>query len=332
MNRKLLAQVMVFVFLFFIPSNYSFAMENGLDAPVDGRTVPIIVQPMGIICSGFLYSERIVFTAGHCLHDMQSRQRFENVQVGAPNEIFTANSKRISVVKGFVARDWGNFGWSDEINFNPTGEFGIYVLKEPVKVSGKVEIASADKVKQLTNLSTLVTNIAYGKQTPNDSYSGLPSRTPKYAQFPLVPYETVKQSIDGALNYFGKKKYNMTIHVLQVPGGPSTCSGDSGSPFYVKENETYYYVGPLSNGLGGIPNCSGKPWADSKMYMGSVAAYDYLDLIAEAEKYVADNPYVEPKSKSAGFNNNVTITCIKGKTTKKVSGITPKCPKGFKKR
>ena len=332
MNRKLLAQVMVFVFLFFIPSNYSFAMENGLDAPVDGRTVPIIVQPMGIICSGFLYSERIVFTAGHCLHDMQSRQRFENVQVGAPNEIFTANSKRISVVKGFVARDWGNFGWSDEINFNPTGEFGIYVLKEPVKVSGKVEIASADKVKQLTNLSTLVTNIAYGKQTLNDSYSGLPSRTPKYAQFPLVPYETVKQSIDGALNYFGKKKYNMTIHVLQVPGGPSTCSGDSGSPFYVKENETYYYVGPLSNGLGGIPNCSGKPWADSKMYMGSVAAYDYLDLIAEAEKYVADNPYVEPKSKSAGFNNNVTITCIKGKTTKKVSDITPKCPKGFKKK
>jgi hypothetical protein len=68
------------------------------------------------------------------------------------------------------------------------------------------------------------------------------------------------------------------------------------------------------------------------MYMGSVAAYDYLDLIAEAEKYVADNPYVEPKSKSAGFNNNVTITCIKGKTTKKVSDITPKCPKGFKKK
>jgi secreted trypsin-like serine protease len=332
MNKNLLAQVMVFIFLFFIPSNYSFAMENALNAPVDGRTVPIIVQPMGINCSGFLYSERIVFTAGHCLHDMQSRQRFENVQVGAPNEIFTANSKRISVVKSFVARDWGNFGWSDEINFNPTGEFGIYVLKEAVKVSGKVEIASSDKVKQLTNLSTLVTNVAYGKQTPNESEGGLPSRTPKYAQFPLVPYETVKLSIDGALNFSGKKKYNMTIHVLQVPGGPSTCSGDSGSPFYVKENETYFYLGPLSNGLGGIPNCSGKPWADSKMYMGSVAAYDYLDLIAEAEKYVADNPYIEPNTQNTGFNNKITITCVKGKTTKKVSGITPKCPKGFKKR
>lgn len=308
------------------------AMENGFDAPIDGRTVPIIVQPMGIVCTGFLFSERIVLTGGHCLYEMTSRQPFQGVQIGAPNLTYTASSKRISAVKSFTASNWGNFGWYDEINFNPTGEFGIYILKEPIKVSGLVEIATAEKVKQLTDSNILVTNIAYGKQTPNESYSGLPSRTPKYAQFPLVPYETVKTSIDGALSWTGKKKYNMTIHVLQVPGGPSTCSGDSGSPFYVKEGDTFFYLGPLTNGLGGIPNCSGKPWSDTKMYMGSVAAYDYLDLITEAEKYVVDNPYVETKSNNAGFNNKTTITCVKGKTTKKVTGLTPKCPKGFKKK
>jgi secreted trypsin-like serine protease len=332
MNKKLIA----FLAIISLSLSHSLisanAMENGIDAPLDGRTVPIIVPPMGIVCTGFLYSERIVFTGGHCLHDMTSRQPFQGVQIGAPNVDYTATSKRISVVKSFVASNWGNFGWSDEINFNPTGEFGIYILKEPIKVSGKVEVATVEKVKQLTSLSTLVTNIAYGKQLPTDSDNGLPSRTPKYAQFPLVPYETAKTSFDMALNFSGKKKYNMTIHVLQVPGGPSTCSSDSGSPFYVKENDTIFYLGPLSNGIGGIPNCSGKPWADSKMYMGSVAAYDYLDLIAQAEKYVADNPYIEPKSKTAGFNNKITITCIKGKTTKKVSGITPKCPVGYKKK
>jgi len=58
----------------------------------------------------------------------------------------------------------------------------------------------------------------------------------------------------------------------------------------------------------------------------------YKDLIAEAEKYVADNPYVEPKTNNAGFNNETTITCVRGKTTKKVTGLTPKCPKGFKKK
>jgi secreted trypsin-like serine protease len=263
---------------------------------------------------------------------MRTNQIFQDVQIGAPNESYTSSSKRTVVAKSFVASNWGNFGWSDEINFNPTGEFGIYILKEPIKVSGKVEVATVEKVKQLTSSSTLVTNIAYGKQLPTDSDNGLPSRTPKYAQFPLVPYETVKKEFDMALSLSGKKKYNMTIHLLQVPGGPSTCSNDSGSPFYVKENDTFFYLGPLSNGIGGIPNCSGKPWADSKMYIGSVAAYDYLDLIAQAEKYVADNPYIEPKSKTAGFNNKITITCVKGKTTKKVSGTTPKCPVGFKKK
>lgn len=29
---------------------------------------------------------------------------------------------------------------------------------------------------------------------------------------------------------------------------------------------------------------------------------------------------------------NKTITCIKGKQVKKISGLTPKCPKGYKKK
>ena len=65
---------------------------------------------------------------------------------------------------------------------------------------------------------------------------------------------------------------------------------------------------------------------------GANPVYLYKDLIAEAEKYVVDNPYVEPKTASTGFNNKTTVTCVKGKTTKKVTGLTPKCPKGFKKK
>jgi secreted trypsin-like serine protease len=263
---------------------------------------------------------------------MKTRQTFQDVQIGAPNETYTSSSKRTVVVKSFVASNWGNFGWSDEINFNPTGEFGIYILKEPIKVSGKVEVATVEKVKQLTSSSTLVTNIAYGKQTLNDSNSGLPSRSAKYAEFPIVPYEIAKSSIDGALNWSGKKKYNMTFHILQVPGGPSTCSADSGSPLYVKENDKFIYIGPVSNGIGGAPNCSGKPWEDSKMYIGAAAAYDYLDLIAEAEKFVSNNPYVETTITNSSSSKKLTITCIKGKITKKVTAVNPKCPVGYKKK
>ena len=44
-------------------------------------------------------------------------------------------------------------------------------------------------------------------------------------------------------------------------------------------------------------------------------------------------PATAPTS-SSGVSNPVkkTITCVKGKTNKKVSGVDPKCPKGFKKK
>ena len=313
--------VVTFSLSFFI--HPATALENGLDAPLDGRTVPIINHYNNgknsmPVCTGFLYSERIVLTAGHCLFDNPLKKKYESISIGYPDEPYSQNSRRVKAQKSFASTKWG---WIDEVNFNPTGEFGIYVLSAPIKVKGDTAIASPEKLQKYIDMKALVTNVGYGRQTPQDRNDGLPIRAAKYAQWPLVPYETVKQSIDGALSWSGKKKYNMTFHVLQVPGGPSSCSGDSGSPFYIKEDNSYVYLGPASNGLGGMPNCSGKPWEDSKMYMGAVAAYDYLDLIAEAEKYVDNNPYVEPK---------ITLNCIKGKLAKKVSGVNPKCPTGYK--
>jgi hypothetical protein len=51
-----------------------------------------------------------------------------------------------------------------------------------------------------------------------------------------------------------------------------------------------------------------------------------LSQEAEVEPVVA--PVVPPKK----IAKKITITCVKGKTSKKVSGIKPLCPSGFKKR
>ena len=334
MNKSLIAFFSILTLSFSQTLISANAMENGFDAPLDGRTVPIINyynngKNSMPVCTGFLYSDRIVLTAGHCLFDNPYKKKYESISIGYPDEPYSLNSQRVKVQASFASPKWG---WADDVNFNPTGEFGIYVLSQPIKVKGKVEIASSEKLQKYIDSKALVTNVGYGKQTPQDSFDGLPFRAAKLAQWPLVSYETVKLSIDGALKWSGKQRYNMSFHVLQVPGGPSSCSGDSGSPFYIKEDDTYVYLGPASNGLGGAPNCSGKPWEDSKMYVGAVAAYDYLDLIAEAEKFVADNPYVEPKVTNSSSNKKATINCIKGKTTKKVTAINPKCPVGYKKK
>lgn len=298
------------------------AMENGQDAPVGGRAVPIIEAGLGLICTGFLYSERIVLTAGHCLYNQFLKQPFQQISVGAPGETYSSSSKRIKAIKAISSPKWRD---ADDDNFNPTGEFGIYILAQPYPVKGKAFIATKEQIQSFLNQGIKISNIGYGRQSVNDEYSGLPSRSPKFGEFPLVPMEAVNQELEGVWRSLGKRKnYNMQIHVLQLPSGPSTCSGDSGGPLFVMDGADYFYLGPVSNGIGGIPNCSGKPWASPKMYLGSVAAYDYLELVSQAEKYVSEYFSDAPLLKTR-------IKCRNSRKTIWVSGVSPSCPKGFKK-
>jgi hypothetical protein len=55
-------------------------------------------------------------------------------------------------------------------------------------------------------------------------------------------------------------------------------------------------------------------------------------MVKLAEKYVLDNPYVEPKVTNSSSNKKTTTTCIKGRTSKKVTAVNPKCPVGYKKK
>ncbi|MTB26010.1 MAG: hypothetical protein F2922_08935 [Actinobacteria bacterium] len=38
------------------------------------------------------------------------------------------------------------------------------------------------------------------------------------------------------------------------------------------------------------------------------------------------------KASAKPVTKQITISCVKGKTVKKISGITPKCPVGYKKK
>jgi hypothetical protein len=43
-------------------------------------------------------------------------------------------------------------------------------------------------------------------------------------------------------------------------------------------------------------------------------------------------PTPTPSASAKPVIKTVTITCIKGKTSKKVTAVTPKCPAGYKKK
>ena len=57
------------------------------------------------------------------------------------------------------------------------------------------------------------------------------------------------------------------------------------------------------------------------------------DQIAAAEKFYADlKAKKEAAAKAAAAKKKTTITCVKGKLTKKVTAVKPVCPKGYKKK
>ena len=54
-----------------------------------------------------------------------------------------------------------------------------------------------------------------------------------------------------------------------------------------------------------------------------------LALKLEAESLIKSQISVD-KAKAKSATKKTTITCVKGKTTKKVKAIKPKCPTGYK--
>jgi hypothetical protein len=57
-----------------------------------------------------------------------------------------------------------------------------------------------------------------------------------------------------------------------------------------------------------------------------------INVKLSQEKVVAPTPSATPVATVTVAKKSVTITCVKGKTTKKVSGTSPKCPTGYKKK
>lgn len=298
------------------------SMENAQDAINDGRTLPIITEGPWKVCTGFLYSDRIVLTAGHCLFDIRNGEPHPKLYVGLPGKTYSKDAPKIPVETMFFSENWSFKGSND---LTDREDFGVLVLKESVYVVGSVTIATENQITKYFNNKTMISTIGYGRQSVTHEHNDI--TVPKYAEFPMASFSDVEQELQGAWAFMGQKKYwGMKIHLLETPNGPSTCGGDSGSPFYVKEGNNFVYLGPLSWGIGGMPACTGSGWKSNVMYIGSVAAYDYLNLIKQAEDYVG----VKTIPTNIVNVNKITIQCYKGKVIKKISGVNPKCPKGYK--
>jgi hypothetical protein len=84
------------------------------------------------------------------------------------------------------------------------------------------------------------------------------------------------------------------------------------------------------------PECGSAPddplWTDQFWSVNGGDQFDtaqaYPDVIAAANKFLAERIIFETKA----AQKKTTITCVKGKTVKRVTALKPVCPAGYKKK
>ena len=390
MQNKVIALVSSLILIFsqaFIIVAPAHSVEFGQDATGD----PNAVYVQGVI-SGFLYSERIVFTVAHFLDTMKSVELWEKDGfVYEPGVDSTIGKKKYKVKKVLVAPTYRPRIGKDLTRID---DFTILILEEDLPLKNTVKVATDNEIQSFLKNSSKVQMVGYGLQSPQQRIN---PRSEYRSPHRMVSYLVDKSQLESfyRLNTWHIPP-NQTILDFGVPNSQtlgSQCDNDSGAGFFVEVDKTRYYLGTVG-GLGwALQNCRGdgsQSFGVGGGMAGFTSANKFLDLIKTAEEIVAEDKRKEfaraeearlaaelkakqeaeakakaeaeararadaeakakaeeearvkaeaelkakqeAEVKAAAEKKKTTITCIKGKLTKKVSAVNPKCPKGYKKR
>ena len=331
------------------------------------RAVPILYGAYGsCTSSGFIYSPRIIFTAAHVVYEGDDRKVKPTkvrgtVWVGYPGEAVSTYSNRVVSEKIFTPVNFeGRDLWNGGVRITRKNDFAVVVLSRPLPVDDKpVELLTSELHDSYVKNSERVSLTGYGYQNVNDHGKCNEGRLPSSFTSTIISksYQAGSQSWTTTLN-------------SQVEGNkPNMCDGDSGAG-YVKITESgYIYLGASGAGSYLNHNCeSYPPYLGQTTTNGADPVYLYLDLIKQAEKYVQDAEALaaaelkakqdadalaaaelkakqdaealaaaelkakQDADKKASMLKKTIITCVKGKSTKKITAVKPVCPAGYKKK
>ena len=344
-------------------------VEYGQDATGD----PNAVWMMG--ASGFLYSDRIVFTAAHSVEFLGDD--FANTAwLLAPGVKNGFDQKKYRIQKILKAPTYRARVGNDNTRVD---DFAIIILRESMPVRNSVQVASPADIESFIREKAPVEMVGYGFQSESSrtDLQWRNSQSPHKMTSVLVSGEDLRKYYS---RYQGWIEPNQTILDLGVPNtekNGSVCDGDSGAGFFVQKGDIRYYIGAVGGAQAGITNCrSFLKFPPTGGMSGVNSAYTSLSLIKEAEEFVANEKKLgaiqeaakvaaelkakqeaderarieaelkakqeaeakaaaelkakqEADAKAAALKKT-TITCVKGKLTKKVSAVKPKCPSDYK--
>ena len=369
-----------------ITSNISLAqsVEFGVDATGDPNAVKVGGG------SGFLYSERIVLTVGHVIgaENPGAVPYWEREGViYKPGIVTIAGQKQYKVKKVLIPSTYTK---PDYMNNIINDDNAVVILSEDIPMTKKAVFATEEQMQRFVREKSKVELVGYGithgsqrpvttinNRAPHKLTSTLLSPEEVlafYRQYPNVDWKKInKPGVYGIVQHRELKQSHI-------------CDGDSGSMFFVEENNVRYLLG--TTGLGLVNNNCPPPetwygfpsmsWIDPNSKLrdllktaekiveedrkreaeevrlaaelkakqeteakaaaelkakqeadAKAAAELKVRLEAEAMAAAEVKPKQEADVKAAALKKT-TITWVKGKLTKKVTAVKPKCPSGYK--
>jgi len=289
-----------------IATNVANAVQDGTESPGDTYVVPIHNNSTKMDCSGALISSSIVATAAHCIVDSSGVVVVaSDILIGEPGSVFRNNysfatkALKINVTPDLKATKGLTF--VDDIAF--------ITLSSPMKFDPKVRLASEAEITIFKNSSQKLRVTGYG--IVNEQSGGGVSYTPRY--------------FDGTYSsdFWTQSADMFSIH-SQVG---SACVGDSGAPMAVYTYDAIIIVGILTSGSVSAGNLCASKVAGGYSRTSGILINRYSNLFFTASTNHIQ--YLEQRVSELEAKLPKTITCIKGKTTKKVTGKPPKCPTGY---
>ena len=289
--------------------------------------------------SAFLYSSRIVFSAAHSEYSFDSDGNKINFNpyinfVGKPNTAAGDFSGVVRVEKKIISKTFRYDGAT-------LGDFVVYILEKDLIPAPPVKLLTPELEKEIRESKTPIKMHGYGEHLDRCVEGEKRPCSFKFKRTSLPrTLTTVLRTLEEAENIVGYKRPQLADSLIMNNGKTGFgCGGDSGGPVTTTYKGEFIYISTTPNGMNGFA-CGASPDDDGKGGINYASAvYQHLDIIKEAEDYVAAAIAREDAAKAAQAKPTPTptptqlakpkakktVTCVKGKTSKKVSAANLKC-------
>ena len=265
------------------------SVEFGQDATGDPNAVKVGGG------SGFLYSERIVLTVGHVIgaeHPGAVPYWEREGVIYNPGIVTIAGQKQYKVKKVLIPSTYTKPDYANNII---NDDNAVVILSEDIPMTKKAVFATEEQMQRFAREKSKVELVGYGithGSQRNRPYEEMINRPPNkltgtllspeavlafYRQYPNVDWKKInKPGVYGIVQHRELKQSHI-------------CDGDSGSMFFVEENNIRYLLG--TTGLGLVNNNCPPP---EKWYgFPSMSWIDpnskLRDLLKTAEKIVEED-------------------------------------------